>query len=246
MSVLAQRGGPDRELGEIDCGSERERVEALLGLLNDGAERVSTYRLAALRAFVEERVAVRERASILFPPKELEREAARFNRPAEPVPHRTVALTIAAEQLPALLTGHVHKALSFRNAGEPRTTKGKPTTGPLKGETIDVTLEGPGGELAITERIHCDSISDALNFALALALAKNRPYGEALCRCHAEGCGRFWLVPERLSSKPTRNFCQIHEAEKKRLGSVERKRRQRSKPAQPTIDPAAKPAAKTK
>jgi len=206
-------------------GTERERIQALLDLVNSDSSEISSQRLAALRAFLEERVAVRERATLMSP--RLEKEGAKYGVEGKQVPHRTVALSMAAETLPPLLNDHVHKVMHFSNAGVARTRKGRI---PKTGELVSVVLEGAGGELAVSEYVSCDSHEAALNYALALVLAKNHGYGMNLCRCHAEGCGQFWLLPEKLTGKPSRNFCSRHEADKKRLSDAERKRRQRAQP----------------
>jgi hypothetical protein len=207
--------------------TERSRIEDMLALVNDGAlvsteARVSPERREALRAFLEERVAIRERASLMFP--EFAKEAAAVGALARMPPQRTVALVLAWEALPPLLNNHVSKRLFFSNQGAAQWAKGR-----LKstGKAVSVLLAGPGGELGITEFVECDSLGATLNYALALLLDKKNDIGAALCRCHAPGCGRFWLLPERLASKPTRNFCANHEAAKKKLSDAERKRRER-------------------
>jgi hypothetical protein len=215
LAVLASRESSNSTLwGDLRNSTERERIQALLDLVNGESSEISVGRLNALRAFLEERVAVRERATLMFPPW-------------KKVPHRTVALSMAAEILPSLLNGHVHKVMHFLNAGAGRTIKGRLQK---TGQSVDVVLEGPGGELAVTEYVNCDTQESALNYALALVLAKNHGYGVNVCRCHADGCGRFWLLPDKLTGKPSRNFCSLHEADKKRLSDAERKRRQRAQP----------------
>jgi hypothetical protein len=142
-----------------------------------------------------------------------------------PVPHRTIALSLAAEVLPALLNGRVQKTMYFSNAGVGKSAQGR---WEKTGEPVNVVIEGRGGELAVTERIQYDSAETALNYALALLLAKNHEFGIQLCRCHADDCGRFWLVPEQLESKPSRNFCSLHETDKKKLSDRERQQRRRA------------------
>jgi hypothetical protein len=214
LALLAARESGDLAAWQDDrYSNERDRVQALLDLANEGSSEIAKARLNALRAFLEERVAVRERAALMFPAW-------------KKVPHRTVALSLAAEILPTLLNGSVHKSLQFSNAGAGKTQRGRLKTG----EPVNVVLEGPGGDLAVSESVRCDSPEAALNYALALVLAKNFGYGLRLCRCHADSCGRFWLLPDKLTGKPSRNFCSRHEADKKRLSDAERKRRQRAKP----------------
>jgi hypothetical protein len=207
--------------------SERERIQELLDLVNSESADVSPERRSALRAFLGERVAVRERATLLSP--RLEADNAKHGvRRANSVPHRTLALSLAAKALPNLLNGHVQKSMYFLNAGSGKAVTKRSRTG----EIVSQVHEGPGGELAVIEYVDCDRLETVLNYALALVLAKNYSYGLNLCRCHADGCGRFWLLPDKLTGKPSRNFCSRHEADKKRLSDAERKRRQR---AQPTI-----------
>ncbi len=204
--------------------SERGRIQELLDLVNDNGSDASPERKDALRALLEERVAVRERATLLSP--RLEAEAAKHGVLQKKIPHRTIALSMAASMLPDLLNGHVQKSLHFLNAGS-----GKSETKRLRtGEILSQVQEGPGGDLAVIEYVDCDSRETALNYALALVLAKNYSYGLKLCRCHAFGCGRFWLLPDKLTGKPSRNFCSEHVADKKRLSDAERKRRQRARP----------------
>ena len=201
----------------IPFRSERDPIHALLDAVNEpDSAQLSEPRLAALRAFLEERVAIRERAAFM---------GKKFVGGMPP--HRTPALSLAAERLPLFLTERVQVDLRFANAGAAKTVKARWPTHDKKGVSVAVTIEGPGGELEITERVRCDSHETAFNFGLALLLDRKKDLGSALCRCHAEGCGRFWLLPEKLPGKPTRNFCSEHEAEKKRLSDAERKRRQR-------------------
>jgi hypothetical protein len=201
--------------------SERDPIQALIHSVNDDGqapdgEQISEERCAALRAFLEERVSVRERVALM-----------KFVDGVPP--HRTPALSLAAEKLPLFLKDRVRIDLAFANVGAAKTKKARWPTHDRRGVLVDVTIEGAGGELEITERWQCDSYETALNFGLALLLDRKKDLGSALCRCHAEGCGRFWLLPHRLTGKPTRNFCSEHEAEKKRLSDAERKRRERDR-----------------
>src|SRR5208282_3638090 len=97
LAVLGSRESSASTLwADLRNSTERQRILALLDLVNGESSEISAERLNALRAFLEERVAVRERATLMFPPW-------------KKVPHRTVALSMAAEVLPALLNGHVDK-----------------------------------------------------------------------------------------------------------------------------------------
>jgi hypothetical protein len=226
LAVLASNEGKgSAERHGFRYPSERARIQELLDLVNGDSADVSPERRSALRAFLEERVAVRETATVLGP--RLEADNAKHGvRRTNPIPQRTLALSMAAEMLPALLNGHVQKSMYFLNAGSGKSeTKRLPN-----GQIVSQVHEGRGGDLALIEYVDCDNQETVLNYALALVLAKNHSYGLNLCRCHADGCGRFWLLPDKLAGKPSRNFCSRHEADKKRLSDAERKRRQRARP----------------
>lgn len=204
--------------------TERDRVQALLAILNEGKQQMSGERHEALSAFLAERVAIREREAAAWQTREQQAELGGYK--ARRLPHRTAALSIAAEGLPPLLNGRVHKSMHFENAGAAKTVKGR-----LKdGTAVNVTLQGSGGELTVTERVRCDSPETELNYALALVLDSKRKFGVALCRCHKPGCGRFWLLPDsRGAGKPGRVYCPIHAKERIKLSQTERKRRERSR-----------------
>ena len=199
-------------------------MEGLLALANghDVAGQVRPDRLGALRAFLEERVAIRERAALMSRARPKRTESLR-------IPHRSVALSLAAEVLPALLNDRVRKAMHFTNAGAARTVTRWWPTHDGKGERVAVIVDGAGGVLDVSERVQCDSLETSLNYALAVLLDKRRNLGNKLCRCHADGCGHFWLLSDELKVKPSRNYCPTHIGERERLGSMERKRRQRAK-----------------
>jgi hypothetical protein len=204
--------------------TDRDRIEIMLELVNDSflldaygsGLIVPRERVDALRAFLQERVAIREREALIYQVSETKGE--------EHTPQRTVALNEAAVALPGLLNGRVTKTIVFSNRGEGRRAHGY-----VNNKPADITIEGVGGELGITERLKCDCPETALNYALAQCLNKAREFGRNLCRCHADGCGRFWLVPESLPGKPSRNYCERHVDDRIRLGNAERKRRQREK-----------------
>lgn len=227
--------------------TERQRVDALLDLVNDSelthdrwkeieigvrikwaaapTRSISPERREALRAFLNERVTIRERAAVMN--RERARKAELRGERANRLPERTTSLSIASANLPKLLNGRVHKSLWFTNAGAAKTVPRIVRRGSAK-VLANVTLQGAGGELAVLERVRCDSPETALNYALALVLDNKREFGSLLCRCSADGCGRFWLLPEgKAAGKPARNFCPLHAAESARLSAVQRKRRQR-------------------
>jgi hypothetical protein len=245
-ALTASDNGSIQPWLRVVYSTDRARIEDMLALVNDGAlsttgERVSPTRREALSAFLAERVAIRERASFLYP--QFTKEAALAGAVARMPPQRTVALSLAWESLPVLLNGRVRKQLFFSNQGAARWIQGRVKE---TGEQVRVLLSGSGGELEITEIVECDSLATALNYALALLLDKKRDIGASLCRCHAPECARFWLLPEKLTGKPTRNFCTDHEGDKKRLSDAERKRRQRKIEEQSGTKSPARAAAKHK
>src|SRR5271166_764455 len=149
LAVLASNEGKgSAERHGFRYPSERERIDELLDLVSSDSSDVSPERRNALRAFLEERVAVRERSNMLGP--RLEADNAKHGvRRTNPIPQRSLALSMAAETLPALLNGHVQKSMHFLNAGSGNSvTKRLPT-----GEIVSQVHEGPGGDLAVIEYV---------------------------------------------------------------------------------------------
>jgi hypothetical protein len=227
LEFLAEKdtgAGNSSPVHNPDLG-ERERIEELLALVNGGGPALTPERREALRAFLGERVAIREREELTR--SDRVRHAARYG-PMEPgsVPHRTLALSMAAQRLPELLNKRVRKEMEFTNEGSAKTVTGRLAK---TGQAVSVIKHGPGGGLGVREEVHFDAFSTALNYTLALVLDTNRPFGLALCRCHAPDCGRFWLLPLKKSvGKPSRQYCDEHKHERKRLGDNERKQRERN------------------
>jgi hypothetical protein len=148
----------------------------MLALVNDGflldaygTELIVPHeRVDALRAFLEERVAIREREALMYQVPGTTGE--------EHTSQRTVALNEAAIGLPGLLNDRVTKTIVFSNRGEGRRSHGFVSNKPA-----DMTIEGDSGELGITERLKCDSPETALNYALAQCLNKARASSEGIC-----------------------------------------------------------------
>ncbi len=202
---------------------EGSRVGAIRAPPGESSLGVSESRLAALRAFLEERVRIRERtASALV--------GARRKRPAEGsyLPQHTVALAMAAEQLPLALKDRVSKKLAFRYSGGSIVLIGKARTGPRRGRNVHARA---AGSHTMPERWVSDSRETALNLALLLVLDPKRPFGADLCRCHLTTCGRFWLLDRSSKAgKPVRNY---HDrkcaALAKRAAAKQRKANQRKR-----------------